>query len=78
MARKADNMVAVRFDPKNSSSAGGAKHLAGVEVTLFFPVIFHLTPNYPDLVKIENGLGNIHNHFSLGCTRAGEKDYSLY
>ena len=31
-------------------------HLACVEVTLsLFPAIFHLAPNYPDLVKREYG-----------------------
>ena len=46
------------------------ENFACVEVTLLlFPdVIFHLTPNYPDLAKSEYGGGDIHHHFYLGCT----------
>ena len=45
------------------------KHLACVEVTLFVSptaVIFHLTANYPDLVKSEYDPGNTHHHPSFG------------
>ena len=43
------------------------KHLACVDVALFLvpDVIFHLIPNYTDLVKIKYDPANSKHHFSF-------------
>ena len=44
------------------------KYLDCFEITLFLfcDIIFHLSPNYLDLVKSEYGLENTHRLFSFG------------
>ena len=38
---------------------------AEVTLSLFPDVKFHLTPNYPDLVKSDYSTDNTHHHFSF-------------